>query len=480
MEKTNILVILTDQLTWRALKTYGDRYSDTPAINSICEGAAVFGSCYTPFPLCQPARAAFWTSLYPHETGVLSNGQRWPVEPVAENIPTLGDVFRSAGYHTVHFGKKHDAGSLRGFDCAEEKECHVEPESPSWPLDYDTFRDRYTTTEAVKYLEGVKTEDKPFLMVADFINPHNICSYIGAFEGIHDNPPDKDLPELPPNFDFDDFENRPLPVQYICCSHNRQAQTAKWTPENYRHYLAAYYRYTKYVDDEIQKVLDALEKTGRAENTLIVFFSDHGDSMASRRMVTKQVNFYEEITRVPFIFKGPGVKARHINEKPVTLLDLFPTLCGYAGIDIPPGLRGLDLSQTLKGGNLPERDYVISQWHTEWGHTIEPGRMLLHGNYKYIKYVEGAAEEFYDLKNDPWEKTNIISDPKYSQELEHCRSLFRAYLAETGDNFENTPYLADAQWRSHKPGYQNHEGLAAPASYWEKHGRPVVQNKPVI
>jgi choline-sulfatase len=471
----NILVILTDQLAWRGLPVYGDRYAQTPAIDRICQDAAVFGSCYTPYPLCQPARASFWTGVYPHETDVLSNGMNWPVKPVSDSIPTIGDVFKTAGYRTVHFGKKHDAGALRGFECAEEKELPVEAESDAFPLNMDTFRDRYTSREAVRFLDKLEERNpggNPFFMIADFVNPHNICGFIGEFAGSHVNPPLGPLPELPPNFDFDDFENRPVPVQYICCSHNRQAQTAKWTADNFRHYLAAYYRYLKYADDEIQKVLDALDRSGKANDTLVVFFSDHGDSMASRRRVTKQVDFYEEVSRVPFIFKGPGVKGRHIGGGPVSLLDLFPTLCGYAGIDAPQGLRGKDLSGVLQGAALPERDYVVSQWHTEWGYTVEPGRMLVNKRYKYIKYREGPGEELYDLEKDPGEKTNRAGKPEYAKELEECRTLFKAYLKETGDNFETLEYKADSMWRSHEHGYEKHEGLAAPMYSWEKYGRP--------
>jgi choline-sulfatase len=351
----------------------------------------------------------------------------------------------------------------------------VEPESDAFPLNMDTFRDRYTVAEAVKFLESQDEQNPqktPFFMIADFVNPHNICGFIGAFAGVHENPHLDNLPELPPNFVFDDFENRPIPVQYICCSHNRQAQTAKWTADNFRHYLAAYYRYLKYADDEIQKVLNALAGSGRNKDTLIVFMSDHGDSMASRHRVTKQVDFYEEVSRVPFIFKGPGVKSQYIKGGPVSLLDLFPTLCGYASIDPPAGLRGKDLSGVLQGADLPERKYVVSQWHTEWGYTVEPGRMLVTNRYKYIKYLEGRGEELYDLEKDPWEKINLGGKPDYTERLEACRALFREYLSETGDNFETLEYSVDKRWRRHEHGYEKHEGLAAPAYSWEKYGKP--------
>ncbi|MCL2479985.1 MAG: DUF4976 domain-containing protein, partial [Treponema sp.] len=158
--------------------------------------------------------------------------------------------------------------------------------------------------------------------------------------------------------------------------------------------------------------------------------------------------------------------------KPVSLLDIFPTLCSYAGLEVPAQLRGKDLSNSIRGGGLPAREFVVSQWHTEWGYTAEPGRMLVTDKYKYIKYIEGAAEELYDLSADPWETKNLAADPDHGQALENCRTMFKSYLDETGDNFESLEYSADAKWRSHPAGYENHEGPAAPQYSWDKFGKP--------
>ncbi|MCI8624587.1 MAG: sulfatase-like hydrolase/transferase [Provencibacterium sp.] len=463
MKKKNILVIVTDQLTWRALPAYGNTYAKTPNIDRIADGGARFDSCYTPCPLCQPARTAFWSGIYPHETGVLSNGRAFPVSDLPESFPTLGSVFSAAGYETVHFGKRHDAGGLRGFTCAPEERIEVPAVSDAWPVNMDTFFDESTARQSVNYLET--HGDAPFLMVADFVNPHNICGWVGAFKDEHtDIDPGVPLPELPENFEFDDIENRPVAVQYICCSHNRQAQAAAWKPETYRHYLAAYYHYLERADAHIGQVLDALAKRPDAEDTLLVFFADHGDSMAARGRTTKQVDFYEEVARVPFVFKGPGVepRAEAIGGAPVSLLDLFPTLCGWAGLPVPEGLRGLDLSAALAGGSLPARPYVASEWHTEWGFTISPGRMIRDGRYKYTKYIEDGGEELYDLETDPYEKRNAAHDPAYCEALERMRGLYRQFLEETGDPFEGMEWKADRRWRSHPLGYHRHEGPSAP------------------
>lgn len=468
MKQPNILVIVSDQLTWRALPCYGDTFAKTPNIDRIAKNAVIFDKTYTPFPLCAPARAAFWTSRYPHETHVLSNGRKYPFPNIPQDMPTLGEAFTKAGYEAVHFGKKHDLGSLRGFTCNDETGSLPCEDCAAWPAGMDSKADRYTTVECVKYLNERPASDTPYIMVADLINPHDICSWIGknAFE--HEDvplPEGEELPELPDNFDFNDIENRPIGVQYICCSHNRQAMAAPWTRENYRHYLAAYYHYISVMDAEVGRILDALEARPDYDNTLIVFMADHGDGMTSRGHVTKQVNMYEEITRVPLMFTGAGVVngGRHINDNCVSSLDLVPTLCDLAGIEGLPLMRGLSLAPYITGkGKIPEREYVVSTWTTEWGYTVSPGRMIRTNEYKYTKYTEDGAEELFDMLNDPMEKINQAKNPAYTQALDHMRALLADHIEKTNDDFYNVTPWAGKRWRSHKVGYKYHKGHAAP------------------
>ncbi len=193
--------------------------------------------------------------------------------------------------------------------------------------------------------------------------------------------------------------------------------------------------------------------------------ADHGDSMAGHGLVTKQVSMYEETTRVPFIFAGGGIKGDGTNlaEPLITLLDLLPTLCDYAGVQAPEGLCGKSLMPLLKGESSDlSRSYVASEWHTEWGFTIEPGRMLRTQKYKYILYREGNGEEFYDLEKDPGETKSLVNDPQYGEIVQKHRLLMKKHVEETNDPFFSLGWEADARWRSHKAGYHNHTGPAAP------------------
>ncbi|MFI4910046.1 MAG: sulfatase [Sedimentisphaeraceae bacterium JB056] len=468
----NILIIIADQLSQKALPSYGDKYADAPNIESIMKNGVRFSQVYTPCPLCQPARSAFWTSHYPHQTNVTTNlptepqeilgSQITKVSPMTEpSMTTLGDVFSSSGYICRHFGKMHDAGALRGFECDDPAQTlPVERTHPAWPVNLDTTRDRYTAQRCVDFLES--EHDKPFIAVADFNNPHNICGWVGENQGEHtDVDIDSKLPELPDNFEVEDMETRAPGIQYLCCTHPRLNQAAHWNKENYRHYLAAYYHYLKVVDDEIGLVLNALKHGGYDDNTLIVFMADHGDGMSCHRMTTKRLSFYDETTRIPFAFAGPGIKDKDmLIEKPlVSTLDLVPTLCDYAGVAKPQSLEGQSLMHYLNGKGEPvERDYLISQWHAEWNFTYEPGRMLRTDRYKYIKYAEERAEEFYDLEKDPGEKKNLINDASYKDIIDKHRKMFASYLKDKEDPFESMQAVVDPRWRSHKLGYQNHEG----------------------
>lgn len=469
--KANILIIIADQLSHKAIPSYGDKYADIPAIESIMKGGVRFTNAYTPCPLCQPARAAFWTSRYPHQTGVLDNMPRVPEEGftrvgamIDDTIPTLGDVFSSAGYITRHFGKMHDAGALRGFTSDDPAaELPVEEIEPAWPINVDTTRDRYTTQRCCEFLRA--GHDKPFIAVADLNNPHNICGWVGENKGEHiDKPINAALPELPANFETADMDTRPAGIRYLCCTHPRLTQASHWNGENYRHYLAAYYHYLKRVDDEIALILEALKEGGYDKNTLIVFMADHGDSMAAHRMVTKRLSFYDEAAKVPLAFAGAGVNGgERVVDKPlVSLLDLMPTLCDYARLTPPQGMQGQSLMPYIdNSGQAIERDYVVSQWDAEWNWTREPGRMLRTKRYKYIKYAEDKAEELYDMQKDPGETRNLVPAPEYKDILDEHRRLFAGYLAASNDPFESLKAVVDPKWRSHAPGYTNHTGGCA-------------------
>jgi choline-sulfatase len=217
-------------------------------------------------------------------------------------------------------------------------------------------------------------------------------------------------------------------------------------------------------DEEIGRIMDALQSRHDADDTLVVFLADHGDSMCGRWMATKHASFYDETARIPFSFTGPGVEgADRVVPGPVSQLDLLPTLCHYAGLKVPEQRHGRSLMPWLRGerADLPHA-FVVSQWHTEWGFTIEPGRMIRSERYKYTRYLEGDGEELFDMEADPGETRTLIDSPEHADVLAVHRALLDQHIQETADPFFTMEWKADARWRSHEPGYRCHRGPAAP------------------
>ena len=466
MKPDNILLIVCDQLSAQALRAWGDTYANTPHIDSLIAAGSRFEEAFANCPLCQPSRASFWTGIYPHQTGVLSNGGKFPVTRLSETTPTLGSLFQNAGYETVHFGKQHDAGSLRGFRCAPIEEESTEPEHPDLRHTGDTRRDRFARRRAVEFLDSYRG-NAPYLAVLDLNNPHNTGGWIGDHQ--YDRPLTEHfspLPPLPDNLYLseEEFHRRPIPVRFLANAHRRQAQIATWDENKIRHYLHAYHYYLTLADQEIGQVLQAVQRRPDASRTLVVFFADHGDSLCGRWMATKHTTFYEETMHVPLVFSGAGVGLKnHSIQGLCSLLDLVPTLCDCAGINIPDSLEGHSLWPALSSGHqqIEVHNAVFGQWHTEWGYTIEPGRMVRTRRHKYTHYLEGNGEELYDLLLDPGETHNRIADPGYSDIAQDLRERLSRQIEETSDPYWSMEYFAAPEFRSHTPSYRGETGPLA-------------------
>ncbi|MEG1586417.1 MAG: sulfatase-like hydrolase/transferase [Bacteroidales bacterium] len=458
-EKPNILIIQCDHLTQRVVGAYGETRGVTPTIDRIAAQGVVFTNAYIGCPLSQPSRAGLWTGLMPHQTNVRSNSDIPFNKTIPDHIPTLGDLFTKAGYQAVHFGKTHDMGALRGFS---HKEPTAKPfNDPNFPVNQDSFLDVGTCEDVTDFLS--KPHDQPFICIADFQNPHNICGFIGALT--NGQAPDIDttqLPGLPANFEVQDWSKIPTPVQYICCSNRRMFQASHWSDRDYRHYIAAFQYYTRMVDKQIDQVLQALYSTPNGKNTVIVLLADHGDGMASHRLVTKHISFYDETTRIPMIVSGAGIKNQaKIKNEPLiqATTDLLPTLCDISGIAIPDCKPGISFYPLLKGEKMEKQHpFVASEWHSEYDVIYTPGRMIRSKQYKYTHYQEENGEELYDLKNDPGERINLAYDPKYKKILRQHRELLKNYTVNTNDDYYSLKANTKDCGRQHTPGYPSHTG----------------------
>ena len=452
-DKANILLITCDQLSFDAITANGNSHVSTPGIDQIVSGGTSFDATYCQFPLCSPSRASFWTGKLPHQTKVMANDARM----IHNRTTTIGSLFSEAGYETKHFGKTHDFGSLRGFDVARENLEQAKEFPEAFPEHYQSKRDRVTVELATEYLQ--REHSDPFLLAVEFYNPHNINNWIGAFHGRFDRMPDMGvLPPLRANYQNNDLANRPDSIKYACCTTARQKQAAHWSEDNFRQYLKAYYHYTQMADDCVGRVLNALAKSDAADNTLIVFMSDHGDGMGSHKLVAKSHFFYDEAARVPFVMAGPGIPAGRRISSISGLCDLLPTLCDYSGITYPDDLYGKSLMPLLQSQEEPIdwRTSIVSQWHTLAERSIQPARMLRTRDFKYTHYLEDGGEELYDMSKDPGETRNLVNDPAYRSQLQAMRQEFSNYLEQTGDNYLSLKADPGKGTREHQLGYHHH------------------------
>ena len=422
--RPNILFIMTDQQTMRAMSACGNTYLNTPNMDSLAAGGLRFEKSYCTSPVCSPSRSSILTGRMPHETGVEVNGLS-----IRQGVANMGDIFRRAGYETAYTGKWH-LDKESGFEFLPPRY----PEGVRHSLGSDT--DKPWTDEAVRFLK--KKHGKPFLLFVSLHNPHDICYWISGKSKLVERAETRQCPPLPSNFAVDPDE----PEFITKCRQrtyygNEANYTTKWDENQWRQYLYAYYRLTERVDKEVGRVLKALREQGLEYDTLIVFTSDHGEGCAAHKWVVKLM-LYEEPVTVPFVISYKGmipvgaVDKRHL----VSSIDIVPTLCDYAGIEPPSEVAGVSLRAVIERPELAGRGFVVAELMPDTKDPAMKGRMLRTNRYKYVAFSQGRNPEmFFDLEADPGEIRNLASSPAMQGELARHRILLANWISRTSDDF---------------------------------------------
>jgi arylsulfatase A-like enzyme len=425
--KPNIVIIMTDQQFGDAMScVMGDEFLHTPNMDLLAKEGVRFTNAYTPNPLCLPMRTCMATGLYPHETGVLANNNK---KIQTDEYSFMGKLFKDAGYETGYFGKWHIA--LK----EEEKDIHG----------FDIMFPK-SNLDAAPAIEFIKQKhDKPFFAVASFLSPHEICQWARKEElpgGPIDALPALDkLPPLKANFSIPQNETDIMAFMRKSYHANRRFPVGAYTNEDWRRLLWGYYRLIERADAFVGEITNALKASGQEKNTLLVFLSDHGDCAGSHQWNQKTV-FYDESSRVPFIIQWKGKIPSTTSDILVnTGLDMIPTLCDFAGIDIPSGLHGKSLMAPVLG-LTPNwtREFVVSENHMVQGDPVDDqamqphGRMVRSEHFKYCLYSEGTEREsLVDLQFDPGELVNQAKNPIYKNILEQHRAYLQKHGKETKD-----------------------------------------------
>ncbi|MDE2801020.1 MAG: sulfatase-like hydrolase/transferase, partial [Gemmatimonadota bacterium] len=339
-QRPNILLITTDQHSAEALGHLGCNDVKTPGMDRLAARGISFTKSYSANPVCCPARASWFTGRHTPENGVVANGAN-----MVPTMPDLGQWLNKNGYNAYYSGKWH----IPGRDVAQSFH-HICPD----PRNTAETGDIASTRSAIGFLQNYQEKD-PFFLSVGLLNPHDICSFV-LTHTMHDGkmpfPEIDDLPPLPPNFEIDMAE----PEKIISSRNQKLADRGeesgmeKWEEKLFRYYIWTYYRYIEKVDGQIGLILDALENSAFKDNTVVILTSDHGDGHIRHKMVFKSF-LYDEAVRVPFIMSWPGhIKEQVIDQEHlVSGVDVFPTVCDYAGISPPPMMRGYSLRAIAEG-----------------------------------------------------------------------------------------------------------------------------------
>ena len=461
-DKPNIVLIFTDQQNAEMMSAMGNPDLNTPNMDRLAKRGVMFTNAYCTSPVCGPARSSIITGRMPHETGVEWNG-----ESIKDNIKNVGEIFRAKGYETVWGGKWHLPESypqqskskqkgIKGFELLPFKSLNPE----NWMLGSET--DPQLTKAVVKFLDNKKTE-QPFFLALSYHNPHDICFYprkkgwvskndsllpIRYYgfeyklpEVIGSHPRNTGgLPELPKNYkvnkDEPEFvsDKRLYHKEYGLETHLafQEFDDLEW-----QGYLNAYNKLTERVDAEVGKVLDALEANGLAENTIIVFTSDHGDGAAAHKWAAK-LSLYQEASTVPMIVSYPDkISSGKIDESHlVSQIDIVPTLCDYAGIETDVPFTGKSMRSIIDDPKGNWRDYLVVELADFKPDPTRKGRMVRTSDYKYNIYSKGERnEQLFDLSKDKGEKNNLALKKEYGDIRKDHMTYLREWIEETNDNF---------------------------------------------
>lgn len=431
-DRPNILYIFTDQQFADAMSCAGNPYVKTPAIDLLARRGTRFTKAYCSSPVCSPSRGSMFTGLFPHQHGVTVNNTR--IDSSLQEV-CIAHLLTRRGYECAYAGKWHlPGGAMRDADLLQHPYRILA--GPS-----DT-----RVSEACAQFFG-EERDRPFFLVASYMNPHDICLWaMNKPKGYQKYPvpqiPVEKCPLLPVNFGVAEDEPSLLREFYMA----RHSEQRSFDEERWRQYLHAYVWMIETVDSDISRLLEALKESGLDKSTLIVFSSDHGDGMAAHQWLGKCCH-YEEAVRVPFIacldnviIPGRVDEDHFVSSGP----DFYATALDYAGVEIPDGCMGRSLRSLLEGGTNAEpwRDQVVSEiwvpgnspkrgeaWKSAWG------RMVRTKRFKYAVYDRGDhREQLFDMHADCGEMQNLARDPAYRAALNEHRRRLAEWCKETNDS----------------------------------------------
>jgi iduronate 2-sulfatase len=441
--KLNVLFIAADDLN-NDLGCYGNAFIKSPNLDRLAARGVRFDRAYCQFPLCSPSRTSLLTGQRPDVTQVYDLQKHF--RSVLPDVVTLPQLFQKNGYFVARVGKLYHYGNpgqigTDGLDDAPSWQVRVNPSGVdkdeekvltnhtparglgsslslyASPAPDEAHTDGKVALETIKLIEANK--DKPFFISTGFYRPH--CLYIAPKKYFDLYPLDK-IKAYP--FKPEDNANVPRSALWVQQPHfgvNEQQQ---------REALQAYYASISFLDANVGRLLDALERLKLLDNTLIVFWSDHGYLLGQHGQWMK-MSLFEGSARVPLIIAGPGVAKGKASGRTVELLDLYPTLaeaCQLTGT--PTNLAGRSLQPLLKNPNAKWDKPALTQVTRGANANRLMGYSVRNERWRYTEWDEGKqGAELYDETNDKEELRNLANDPKYAKTVEEMKRLLRVARA---------------------------------------------------
>jgi len=424
----NVVFAFSDEHRWQSMP-----FTETPGLHApqmarLANEGVTFTSCVSNYPVCSPYRAILMTGRWPYETGMIDNNL-----PLDSNQVTLGKVFRDAGYKTGYVGKWH-LGGVRaepfGFDHSliwtgtnnhYKSKYHLRD---SKPVDTKGYNATLMTDQALEFIS--QNRRQPFLLMLSWNPPHS---------NFLDAPPEKRA--MYPEGSLGWRENVPEEIRT-----GEIKGKAIWDQSKSDH-MRGYHAHISAIDDEIGRVLTHLKELGLDDNTIFVYTSDHGTMMGSHGLGSKRQP-YEESIRVPLFIRWPEKLKPSKRGGLIGAIDLMPTLCGLAGLDVPAQCHGRNLSAVVTG-EAPETDTAqfimhISKNNASGGqkHPAPIFRGVRTRRYTYAVKEQGPWVLF-DNEKDPYQFDNRIDDSDLAGLREQMHVMLQQMLKEARDPFPLTP-----------------------------------------
>jgi iduronate 2-sulfatase len=443
--KYNVLFIISDDLR-PELGAYGNQTIKTPNIDALAARGTRFDRAYAQFPLCNPSRSSLLNGRYPTQTGIMDNNTYFRTKH--PDYVTLPQYFQKHGYASLRTGKIFHGGIDDQMSWTEGGE-PVDPAIINRPpsriatgaapsdqpeiatqgraanpsesgsdrivvLDGDgeSHGDYKVATRAIQYLERYK--DKPFFLAVGFVKPHSPPTAPKKFFDLYD--PDKiplpadfaPRPAAPPGFPEISISKRNADL-FI----GRDA-----SPKEAREMIRAYYASTSFMDAQVGRVIETLDRLGLRENTIIVFWGDHGYHLGEKGKWSKAYSLFDIALRVPLIVAMPRTKAQ-VSERTVQLLDMYPTLAELCGLPPPPDNEGHSFAALLKKPNAAWSypAFSVTLFQGKLGRSVRTER------WHYVEWDEGRAGMMLcDTLNDPRESKNLANDPAYAKTVQEMKN----------------------------------------------------------